>query len=428
MRKISIVSLFWLILGLTLIACEPEIQSNAIAGGVTAPSVLCPTSAIDCIRAWNGAQVKLFAGAGVSQTVGINGATGNITATGRITASTSLGLGTGAADSTYDFVWVRVPMLSMYTTYTKTEPLSYKTHFFGEDRYQGIAPDADSPGSYYQSRSATYVPASNTRAIGSVAEMEHSVALDGTGVVTNTDGLIVSVSNSLTGTASAGSIKGLWSNTRNNGLVTSFYYGTQSNVDNSANVLGAGNIATAVAARLRVQNATQSTATGAANITTAQLIAGNIANSTNGSNYTSTIGTAEGLRLQFTNSTTATIGTSYYINLLAPTNGTVGNWQNHYGIYLGDQTVAGTTNNYALYSAGGQSYHAGNIGVGVNMTSPQATLDISGTARLLKYGSQPFVCTAAKDGAIALTTGYKLCVCNSSAWVQTSDGVSGCSW
>lgn len=37
--------------------------------------------------------------------------------------------------------------------------------------------------------------------------------------------------------------------------------------------------------------------------------------------------------------------------------------QNHYGLYLEDQTVA-AGDNYAIYSAGGASYFAGNVGIG----------------------------------------------------------------
>jgi len=45
-----------------------------------------------------------------------------------------------------------------------------------------------------------------------------------------------------------------------------------------------------------------------------------------------------------------------------------------HGIYLENQT--GATTNYALYSAGGQSYHAGNFGIGD--VSPDTLLDVTG--------------------------------------------------
>jgi hypothetical protein len=49
---------------------------------------------------------------------------------------------------------------------------------------------------------------------------------------------------------------------------------------------------------------------------------------------------------------------------------TGGTFTNNYGIYLENQ--ANATNNYAIYSLGGQSYHAGNFGLGI--TTPAARL------------------------------------------------------
>lgn len=67
----------------------------------------------------------------------------------------------------------------------------------------------------------------------------------------------------------------------------------------------------------------------------------------------------------------------------------------------------------------------GNVGIGTS--SPMATLDVNGTARLAKYSSPPFSCDSARDGTIALTSKYVTCVCNGSAWVRTSDGTTACS-
>jgi hypothetical protein len=71
---------------------------------------------------------------------------------------------------------------------------------------------------------------------------------------------------------------------------------------------------------------------------------------------------------------------------------------------------------------------SGNVGIGT--TTPQATLDVNGTVRLAKNSSQPFVCDAAHDGAIALTHLYQLCVCNGGtlSWQSTVDGATACSW
>lgn len=55
---------------------------------------------------------------------------------------------------------------------------------------------------------------------------------------------------------------------------------------------------------------------------------------------------------------------------------------------------------------------------------------LNSVARLAKYSSAPFACTSGIDGALALTHVYTLCLCNggSSAWVQSKDGTTACSW
>jgi hypothetical protein len=51
---------------------------------------------------------------------------------------------------------------------------------------------------------------------------------------------------------------------------------------------------------------------------------------------------------------------------------------NQYGLYLGN--IIGATNNYAIYSAGGKSYFADNVGIGTS--SPAQKLDVLGKLRL----------------------------------------------
>lgn len=58
-----------------------------------------------------------------------------------------------------------------------------------------------------------------------------------------------------------------------------------------------------------------------------------------------------------------------------------------------------------------------NAKVGIRTTTPKATLDVNGTARLAKYAAEPHPCTPEYDGTIALTGQRKLCVCDGSAWV-----------
>lgn len=67
----------------------------------------------------------------------------------------------------------------------------------------------------------------------------------------------------------------------------------------------------------------------------------------------------------------------------------------------------------------------GNVGVGT--TTPVATLDVNGTARLARYPAQPFPCDADHDGTIALTSKYKICACNGMQWVPT-DSSPSCNW
>lgn len=70
----------------------------------------------------------------------------------------------------------------------------------------------------------------------------------------------------------------------------------------------------------------------------------------------------------------------------------------------------------------------GNVGIGTS--TPAATLDVNGFMRLAKNAVQPAACSAANDGAFALTSQYTTCACKggSTAWVQTSDGTTSCTW
>ena len=68
----------------------------------------------------------------------------------------------------------------------------------------------------------------------------------------------------------------------------------------------------------------------------------------------------------------------------------------------------------------------GNVGIGT--TDPKTTLDINGTMKITKQSSTPYACAADYDGAIALTSTYRTCVCNGTSWVYTSDGTTDCIW
>ena len=70
----------------------------------------------------------------------------------------------------------------------------------------------------------------------------------------------------------------------------------------------------------------------------------------------------------------------------------------------------------------------GNVGIGT--ITPAAALDVNGQVKIQKSSAQPFACDAAHDGTIALTSGYRTCVCKggTTTWVFTTDGTTACTW
>ncbi|MEN8135887.1 MAG: hypothetical protein ABFS18_10195 [Thermodesulfobacteriota bacterium] len=60
------------------------------------------------------------------------------------------------------------------------------------------------------------------------------------------------------------------------------------------------------------------------------------------------------------------------------------------------------------------------------------TLDCRGTDGVIYLSpnaiTEPFPCEPAAEGAVALTSLYTLCVCNSTDWVLTVDGSTSCDW
>jgi hypothetical protein len=71
---------------------------------------------------------------------------------------------------------------------------------------------------------------------------------------------------------------------------------------------------------------------------------------------------------------------------------------------------------------------AGNVGIGT--TNPVATLDVNGIAKLAVNTEQPYACTAALTGSIAVAGSYTTCVCKgpTATWVKTTDGATVCDW
>lgn len=65
-----------------------------------------------------------------------------------------------------------------------------------------------------------------------------------------------------------------------------------------------------------------------------------------------------------------------------------------YGLYL-ENVTAGVTDNYAIYSLGGKSYFAGNMGIGT--TTPEQKLEVNGGIRLNTATAKP-ACGVASRG------------------------------
>jgi len=90
----------------------------------------------------------------------------------------------------------------------------------------------------------------------------------------------------------------------------------------------------------------------------------------------------------------------------------------NYGIYMDKQTTG--TNNYQIYSVGGQSYLGGSLGIGT--TNPQSALQVNGYTQLaLTSGGPPLEdCDEASErGRMKIdSTAGSLYICVDSGWVS----------
>ncbi len=66
--------------------------------------------------------------------------------------------------------------------------------------------------------------------------------------------------------------------------------------------------------------------------------------------------------------------------------------------------------------------------VGIGSTSPQATLDVNGYARLKLQSSQPVACSSTNQGALALNHLAQACACNGTSWIFADSVGAACSW
>lgn len=65
--------------------------------------------------------------------------------------------------------------------------------------------------------------------------------------------------------------------------------------------------------------------------------------------------------------------------------------------------------------------------IGLGTTTPKVALDIAGQVRMTKNTAAPFICDTDRDAAIAVTSLYKMCVCNGTSWISINDGTA-CIW
>jgi hypothetical protein len=212
------------------------------------------------------------------------------------------------------------------------------------------------------------------------------------------------VANTTNRTSTTG-VKGIWSYGLNYSEITQFYYALQANVSNYAyndgNTDVIGDIALARAGRFRIDNITGEWGTPTpslgANIYNAQVVYGDINNQGSASQI-ATISYGTGFAYSLYNNTNGSIINSYGMKMTTPVNS--GSITNHYGIYLEDQTVLGSSLNYALYVAGGESKFKGitKFGDDSNYTKfeTDGTMIMAGSATV--WDDLFFPLTTAKQG------------------------------
>lgn len=122
---------------------------------------------------------------------------------------------------------------------------------------------------------------------------------------------------------------------------------------------------------------------------------------------------AYGRMTELRNTSTGHMGDTYGWYLKAPVNTGGGAWDAHTGVYMEDQTLAGTTTNFALQSLGGKFYFLGSGGVGT--ATPGTVLPAGFTA-----GRMFDVFNAAADAGVSarsFSTAY-----GADLWSKNSDG------
>ena len=108
--------------------------------------------------------------------------------------------------------------------------------------------------------------------------------------------------------------------------------------------------------------------------------------------------------------------------------------QNYWSLWMSDGNNTGLPDSaLSFYSgdAGGEVLTLLGSGfVGIGTTSPKATLDVNGYAKLKTNSSAPVACSATYKGSIAYTgttTNY-LCFCDGTSWKQAHSPATACTW
>jgi hypothetical protein len=235
----------------------------------------------------------------------------------------------------------------------------------------------------------------NTTGAGNTAMGVYSLTTNSTGVNNTAVGYTALGANSFGGSNTAVGVSALYANT-NGGTNTAIGVGAL-----YSNTTGGDNTGLGTYALTQNTTGMQNTAIGYGAL---------------GSNTTGIANTALGFSVASTTlnggSNNILIGTSSAVDTPASS---TSNFLN-----IGNTIFATGTN------AGTVSAPAGNVGIGTS--SPQATLDVNGYARLTLRSSQPVACSSGNAGAIALNHLAQMCACNGTSWIFADSVGAACSW
>ena len=235
----------------------------------------------------------------------------------------------------------------------------------------------------------------NTTGAGNTAMGVYSLTTNSTGVNNTAVGYTALGANSFGGSNTAVGVSALYANT-NGGTNTAIGVGAL-----YSNTTGGDNTGLGTYALTQNTTGMQNTAIGYGAL---------------GSNTTGIANTALGFSVA---STTLNGGSN---NILIGTGSAVDTPASSTSNFLNiGNTIFATGTN-----AGTVSAPAGNVGIGTS--SPQATLDVNGYARLTLRSSQPVACSSGNAGAIALNHLAQMCACNGTSWIFADSVGAACSW